>query len=270
MGGVSETNPAPAVGPDHDEVLAPAPGAAAPGALQARLARLEKLWGADRLGELPAWLRRTSGEHRLPVGLAIVALISLQVKVPASLAFKPWYLLPAIEAALFIVLTIASPWRLNRESKLLRAIGLGLVTVASVATLWSAARLAYGLIRGTTAADNAIELLLNAGAVWLTNVIVFALWYWEFDRGGPAARANARKPYPDFLFPQMTSPELAPPDWEPTFVDYLYLSFTNTTAFSPTDVMPLSRWAKLAMFVQSGVSLVLVALVVARAVNILS
>jgi hypothetical protein len=265
MSGVSETNPAPAIGPDHDEGLAPAPGA-----LQARLARLEKLLGTDRLGELPAWLRRTSGEHRLPVGLAIIALIALQIKVPESLAFKPWYLLPAIEAALFLVLTVASPWRINRESKLLRAIGLGLVSVASVATLWSAARLAYGLIHGTSAADNAIKLLLNAGAVWLTNVIVFSLWYWEFDRGGPAARANARKPYPDFLFPQMTAPELAPPDWEPTYVDYLYLSFTNTTAFSPTDVMPLSRWAKLAMFVQSGVSLVLVALVVARAVNILS
>jgi hypothetical protein len=268
MGGVSETNPAPAIGPDHDEGRA-APAAVAPGALQARLARLEKLLGADRLGELPAWLRRTSGEHRLPVGLAIIALIALQIKVPESLAFKPWYLLPAIEAALFIVLTIASPWRINRESTLLRTLGLGLVSVASVATLWSAARLAYGLIHGTAGKD-AIELLLNAGAVWLTNVIVFSLWYWEFDRGGPAARANARKPYPDFLFPQMTSPELAPPNWEPTFVDYLYLSFTNTTAFSPTDVMPLSRWAKLAMFVQSGVSLVLVALVVARAVNILS
>src|SRR5262249_30666424 len=134
----------------------------------------------------------------------------------------------------------------------------------------SAGRLAYGLIRGFIAPNDAIALLLNAGAVWFTSVIVFALWYWEFDRGGPAARANARRPYPDFLFPQMASPEVAPPDWEPTFVDYLYLSFTNTTAFSPTDTMPLSRWAKLAMFVQSGASLVLVALVVARAVNILA
>jgi hypothetical protein len=269
MSGVSEMNPAPAVGPDHDEGLAH-PAAVAPGALQVRLARLEKLLGADRLGELPAWLRRTSGEHRLPVGLAIIALILVQFKIPAPLAFKPWYLLPAIEAALFLVLTVASPWRINRESTLLRAIGLGLVTVASVATLWSAARLAYGLIHGIPATNDAIQLLLNAGAVWLTSVIVFALWYWEFDRGGPAARANARKLFPDFLFPQMTAPTLAPPEWEPTFVDYLYLSFTNTTAFSPTDVMPLSRWAKLAMFVQSGTSLVLVALVVARAVNILS
>jgi hypothetical protein len=266
MGGVSEATPSNEA-PQND---VPESSGHAAGSLPARLASLERLLGADRLGELPAWLRRTSGEHRLPVGLAIVALIWLQVMVPTSIAFKPWWILPAIEAALFLVLTVVSPWRLNRESTLLRAVGLGLVTVASVATLWSAERLAYGLIHGTPATADPIKLLLNAGAVWLTSVIVFALWYWEFDRGGPAARANARKPFPDFLFPQMTAPSLAPPEWEPTFVDYLYLSFTNTTAFSPTDVMPLSRWAKLAMFVQSGLSLVLVALVVARAVNILS
>ena len=86
-------------------------------------------------------------------------------------------------------------------------------------------------------------------------MIAFALWYWEFDRGGPVARALAIKPYPDFEFPQMTSPELAPPSWEPMFADYFYLSFTNATAFSPTDVMPLSRWAKMLMLVQSAVSL---------------
>ena len=105
--------------------------------------------------------------------------------------------------------------------------------------------------------------------VWLTNIVVFALWYWEFDRGGPVARALAIKPYPDFEFPQMTSPELAPPSWEPMFGDYFYLSFTNATAFSPTDVLPLSRWAKMLMLVQSAVSLLLAALVIARAVNIL-
>ena len=100
-------------------------------------------------------------------------------------------------------------------------------------------------------------------------MIVFALWYWEFDRGGPAARALGTDPYPDFLFVQMTSPKLAPPDWEPAFADYLYLAFTNAAAFSPTDVMPLSRWAKLAMTVQSAISILTVALIVARAVNIL-
>ena len=114
------------------------------------------------------------------------------------------------------------------------------------------------------------ELLLAGGAIWLTNVIVFGVWYWEFDRGGPVARAAGSQPYPDFVFPQMTNPELAPADWEPGFVDYLYVSFTNAMAFSPTDVMPMTRWAKLTMLTQSLISVVTLVLVVARAVNILT
>ena len=125
-----------------------------------------------------------------------------------------------------------------------------------------------GLVQGTEGGTPA-PLLVSGGTIWLTNVIVFGLWYWEFDRGGPVARAHATKHYPDFLFAQMTSPDLASPDWEPQFGDYLYLSFTNATAFSPTDVLPLSRWAKGAMALQAGVSIVTVALVIARAVNIL-
>jgi uncharacterized membrane protein len=113
------------------------------------------------------------------------------------------------------------------------------------------------------------ELLVAGAAIWLTNVLAFALLYWEFDRGGPAARAAGTRTHPDFLFAQMQSPKLAARDWEPYFADYLYLSFTNTTAFSPTDVLPLSRWAKLTMMVQSAVALVVVVLVVARAVNVL-
>jgi hypothetical protein len=112
-------------------------------------------------------------------------------------------------------------------------------------------------------------LLLNGGVIWLTNVLVFALWYWELDRGGPVGRALAVKHHPDFLFPQMATPQMAPPDWEPWFPDYFYLSFTNATAFSPTDTLPLSRWAKMLMALQSAVSLSTVALVIARAVNIL-
>jgi hypothetical protein len=239
------------------------------GLIRAQLSRLERLIGSPLDSErLPAWLRRTRGEHRVPVGLAILALITIQMLIPAHLAFQPKNLLPGLELALLIVLSIANPVRISRESAMLRTLGLTLVAVASLATLWSAGRLASGLVQGTLG-NNAVELLLNAAAVWFTNVIVAALWYWEFDRGGPAARANARNPYPDFLFPQMTVPDMAKPDWEPTFVDYLYLSFTNTTAFSPTDVMPLSRWAKLAMAIQSASSLVLVALVIARAVNTL-
>jgi uncharacterized membrane protein len=111
--------------------------------------------------------------------------------------------------------------------------------------------------------------LSTGAAIWLTNIIAFAVWYWQLDRGGPAARAHARRTLPDFQFVQMQNPDLTHPDWEPQFVDYLYLSFTNATAFSPTDVMPLSRWAKLTMLGQSLISLATLALVIARAVNIL-
>jgi hypothetical protein len=244
-------------------------------ALKVKLARLEQLCGlthTDAEGNvrhLPAWLRPTEGEPRWTVSVAVLVLIALQIKAPRHLAFQPQWLLPGLEILLFIVLAIANPRRINREEKWVRASGLLLVVAASLATAWSAARLVYELVTGH-AGKGATDLLLSGGAVWLTNVIVFALWYWEFDRGGPAARANARDPHPDFLFSQMTVPELAARDWEPMFVDYLYLSFTNATAFSPTDTLPLSRWAKLTMMFQSAIALVTVALVVARAVNIFS
>jgi uncharacterized membrane protein len=169
---------------------------------------------------------------------------------------------------LLVALVIANPHRVNRESRLLRMLSLTVAALLSLANAWSVARLVIGLVNGTEG-SSAGPLLGSGAVIWLTNVIVFGLWYWEFDRGGPAARANADRPYPDFLFVQMTSPQLAPPDWEPGFGDYLYLSFTNATAFSPTDVMPMSRWAKMGMTLQSGVSIMTVALVVARAVNIL-
>ena len=174
-----------------------------------------------------------------------------------------------MQKTLLVVLIIANPHRINRESQLLRTLGLVLVAVLSLANAWSVERLVVGLVKGTEH-WTAGQLLITGGAIWLTNVIVFGLWYWEFDRGGPAARALATKPFPDFQFPQMVSPpEMVPPNWEPAFADYLYLAFTNAAAFSPTDVLPLSRWAKMAMTAQSIISIITVALVVARAVNIL-
>jgi hypothetical protein len=242
-------------------------------ALKVRLARLELLvgLGATKAGSidqhLPAWLRRTRGEPRLPVAVAVLVAVGLQVGFPGDIAFQPRYLLPIVELALFAVLFAANPRRITRESPVLRLLAVLLLAIASFAVAWSAGRLVWQLARGGD--FKPLPLLLTGGAMWLTNVIVFALWYWDLDRGGPAARAAARVMYPDFLFSQMTAPELVRKDWEPGFVDYLYLSFTNATAFSPTDTLPLSRWAKLMMMFQSGISLVTVALVVARAVNIL-
>ena len=252
--------------PTDDEVALP----------RAVLGRIERLLGAqvrfarDAASDIlvPAWQRVTKGEPRWPVGIGIASAIVLQVLLPARLAPRPRWLLPGLEGALLVFLILANPKRLSRESARLRVGSVVLIAVISMANAWSAGHLVHGLVLGTERAD-AGPLLLTGGAIWLTNVIAFALWYWELDRGGPVARALAKRPHPDFLFVQMQSPELAPEDWEPGFVDYLYLSFTNATAFSPTDVLPLTSWAKLTMMVQSGVSLMTVALVIARAVNIL-
>jgi len=218
---------------------------------------------------MPAWKRPTEGEARWPATAAVVVAIVLQSLVPGRLTLvHPVWLLPALEGLLLVALVVANPHRINRESQVIRVLSLILVAILSLANAFSVARLAVGLVQGTEG-ENAGPLLITGGAIWLTNVIIFGLWYWEFDRGGPVARADATRTYPDFQFVQMTSPQLAPPSWEPLFGDYLYLSFTNAAAFSPTDVMPLTRWAKTAMTVQSAVSIVTVALVVARAVNIL-
>ncbi|MGY4098607.1 hypothetical protein ACW2Q0_03435 [Nocardia sp. R16R-3T] len=215
--------------------------------------------------EVPAWLRKTEGESRWAATLAVLVIVVLQVAPPELRQQPAWLVLPVLEVLLLGVLVVANPFRLNREERWLRNGGLLLTGLLSLATAVSAGRLVFRLVDATL--TDPVIILLSGGAVWLTNVVVFGLWYWEFDRGGPAARAHARKPLPDFLFVQIQNPELTEPDWEPQFVDYLYLAFTNATAFSPTDVMPMSRWAKATMMLQSAISLVLVVLVIARAIN---
>jgi len=216
----------------------------------------------------PAWRRVTEGETRWPVSLVVLAAIVLQVGLPHHLSIQPFWVLPALESLLLVGLVIANPTRINRTSTRLRSASMGLIAVISLANAWSAGRLITALLNGQGSND-ARQLLGTGGAVWLTNVIVFALWYWELDRGGPGARANHERKFVDFKFPQMDTPELVPKAWEPKFWDYFYTSFTNATAFSPTDVMPLSRWAKMMMLLQSAVSLATLALVIARAVNVL-
>jgi hypothetical protein len=216
--------------------------------------------------------RQERAESRWPASASIVAAIVLQWLLSSRLALHPRYLLPALEGALLIGLSIANPRRIDRISVPIRAASVTLILLITAANAVSAGFLVKDIVTGQVgiAGRNApIALLASGAAIWGTNVIAFALWYWEFDRGGPVARLNGLRPYPDLLFPQMTSPELTVPGWGPRFVDYLYMSFTNATAFSPTDVLPLARWAKLTMMVQSAVSLALGALVIARAVNIL-
>ncbi len=224
----------------------------------------------------PAWLRRTAEEPRLPVAIAILVAIALQAVVPHQFAFDPWWLLPSLELLILVAIIAFRQTSIDRTSKVLRTLSLSLVVAASLATTWSAYQLIRSLIHNQVLVgtpnplDEPGNLLRSGGAIWLTNVIVFALWYWDMDRGGPAERACGTHQHTDFLFSQMTAPELVAKDWEPAFVDYLYLSFTNATAFSPTDTLPLSRWAKMVMMFQSAISLVTVALVVARAVNVIA
>lgn len=224
----------------------------------------------------PAWLRRTAEEPRLPVAIAVLIAVGLQAAVPHQLTFRPWWLLPGLELLLLVAIGGFRQTSIDRRSKILRGLSLSLVVAASLATAWSAAELVQSLIHNHTIGtqpnplDEPGMLLRSGGAIWLTNVIVFALWYWDMDRGGPAERACGTAKHTDFLFSQMTAPELVAKDWEPTFIDYFYLSFTNATAFSPTDTLPLSRWAKMVMMFQSAVSLLTVALVVARAVNVIA
>jgi uncharacterized membrane protein len=229
--------------------------------------------GREVAALLPAWRRRTTGEQRAPAAVAIAVAILLQLSLPQSMTplEAPWtrWLLPGVEFVLLLVLLVLNPSRIERDSAFLRGSGITLIAVASLSNGWSAGLLVLALVRGHGPADGA-ALLAAGGAIWLTNVIVFALWYWELDRKGPAARAAGTMCYPDLMFPQMATPGLAAPTWEPRFPDYLYVSFTNAAAFSPTDTLPLTHWAKLVFTLQSVVSLSTAALIVARAVNILA
>ncbi len=223
---------------------------------------------ASGSGAVPAWLRRTESEARWAVGGAVVVSIGLQMTLPSQYALHPRWLLPLVGAALLVAAVVMNVRQEGRGSSALRATSILLTGLLSLANGVSAGRLIDSLLNGHI--TDATALLRWGGTIWLTNIAIFALWYWELDRGGPAARAAGDRRYPDLLFTQMATPELAPPDWEPTFVDYFYLAFTNATAFSPTDVLPLTRWAKLLMLFQSALSFSLVILVIARAVNILN
>jgi hypothetical protein len=149
-----------------------------------------------------------------------------------------------------------------------RAIMLLFVVVAGVGTLANLANLIGTMVR-RSAEIGGVQLLTSSVAVWVTNVLTFSLLYWQIDRGGPESRANNAGTRPDWLFPQTGAPEDAPPDWRPTFVDYLFLGFSTATAFSPTDALPLTSRAKMLMMLESTISLVTIVIVASRAINIL-
>jgi len=216
-----------------------------------------------------AWGIASHGEARWPALLAVLGAMALQLVLPDTVirGLGNRALIPALEGALMAVLLIANPGRISKEESRLRIVGVALIALITVANVVSLTELIHALLYGAKTAGR--PLVYASVPIWLTNVIVFGLWYWELDRGGPAARQSSVHRRPDFLFPQMATPGTSP-QWAPNFLDYLYTSFTNATAFSPTDTMPLTGWAKLLMMLQSLASLVTVAVVVSRAVNILN
>jgi len=205
---------------------------------------------------------------RWPATVAILVALGLHVGLPADLILGPRWILPVLEAALVVPLSVTNPDRRQRETTFVRAWSVLLIALVSAANLASLALLVHHLITGGQVIGS--RLVYSAFVVWSTNVIVFSLWFWELDGGGPAARHEDPTVSRDFLFPQDASPDVFPANWLPTYVDYLYVSFTNSTAFSPTDTMPVTTWSKLLMMVESGAAFITIALVAARAVNILS
>jgi uncharacterized membrane protein len=200
--------------------------------------------------------------------LVVACTIALQLSLSESVTIGPNWLFPALEGALLLGLVIASPHPNVRHSPIRRRVAIGMIALVSAANAVSLVRLSHSLLHGGK--ENGHQLILSGIVLWCTNVLLFGLWYWEIDRGGPAARAQHERDTPDFLFPQMVTPDFAPRGWMPQLIDYLYVSLTNATAFSPTDTMPLTPTAKWLFSAQSLISLVTIGLVVARAVNILS
>jgi uncharacterized membrane protein len=195
------------------------------------------------------------GEPRWPIALAVLVFMALILALrhfgPRRQSVGPSWLVPLVVVLLFITLVTADPHGSSRHVAWLRRCAIALIVILAGAAVWSTGTLVHDLITGGKVTNSPGTLLAVGGIIWMGNNLVFSLLYWEFDSGG--VRAN---------------PELAPPGWRPKFVDYLYLGLTNSTAFSPTDVMPMAAWAKLTMSVQSLVSLIIIGLVIARAVNI--
>ena len=203
------------------------------------------------------------------MALAVASAIAVQFTLPDRHVLSPTFVFPAVESLLLVALLVRrgtprlDPWSMAR-----RWVILGTVIVMSVDIVLAVVELVRDIIDGSLG-DNGTLLLATGGAVWWTNIIAFSLWYWMLDRGGPTARETGHAKPPAFWFATMQSGELAPPDWEPHYLDYLYVAFTNATAFSPTDTMPLTRWAKTLMLTQSAISLVVALMIIARAVGVL-
>ena len=213
-------------------------------------------------------------EPRWPAVIGLLAATGLFAVLPKYLSFGPRWLPAVIVGALVVPTVLARRHGHHTTNRVLGLIVAGVETFFLIASL---IKLIYSLLHPHHgAAESPERLLLSAGALWFTNVLVFALWYWHLDAGGPHQRDRATRYAPDsFLFPQMTMSdqklaEAGMADWSPGFMDYLFLAFNTSTALSPADTAALSRWAKFLMMVQATISLTVIAVLAARAINTLS
>ncbi len=204
------------------------------------------------------------------VGSYLALMIVLRIYSPDRPAFGTRWLVPGILGGLLVALILADPAKIEGRARWLRRVASVLILSLAAVGLVATAILIGDLIDGAEVAEKASTLLVSGALIWLGNCLIFSLLYWHFDTGGPLARYRGNHAYRDFAFTQHMSPELAPEGWRPQYVDYLILGLTTSTAFSPTDVMPIAIWAKLTMALQSLISLAVVGLVIARAVNVFS
>ena len=213
-------------------------------------------------------------ESRWPLALAVsvvlAIILALRIIEPVHvLAGLATWVLTIIAFVLVVALIAADTAHVTRKTQWFRRIAITLTMMLLAVALVDTVTLIVDLVSGSELTQSAGPLLASGAATWLGNCLVFGLAYWQLDSGGPLARARGEREFPDFAFTQQINPDIAPPGWKPRYVDYLALGFTTSTAFSPTDVMPMSAWAKLGMALQALVALLLVALVIARAINVL-
>lgn len=212
---------------------------------------------------------RYRSERRWPMAVAVLAVAVLHSLLPEALKLQSSPYLPWIAIAFLAVLIALDPGRVDRLTTATRVVTDVLIGLLTLSNAYSATMLVVGIINNDSFAEP--DTLLFAGAsVWVTNAVLFALWYWDLDQGGAAARANGGNGRPAFVFPEMQHTQHVPPGWRPMFVDYLAYSFATAMAFSPTDVSAIRPWAKLLVVCESVISLGLAALVIARAVNVIT
>ena len=261
-------------------LIAEADAAAEPPPATAKVEASVRAWWAGRRESAPpgpvapnvaaAPFAEVRPERRWPMACTLILAVAVPLLLPARFSLGPPWAVPVVEALLLVAIIAIDRGRIDRRSVAGRTLSLVLVAVLVADAAGVTGRLVVDLVEGGPETNSASDLLKTGFLIWFYTIVAFAFVYWVLDGGGPESRFLSPPQFPDLAFPAQLNPGVAPPGWSPEFFDYLYLGFTDATAFSPTDVMPLARWGKLAMTVQSVVSLMILGLVIARAVNILN